>query len=159
MEVSMNTFYFIRHAEPDHSWKEDSTRPLSKNGMEDRTKLIEYFNNKKIDFIFSSPYKRAYDTVKVLADTYNVEIILDARLKERKSGVNSNNKELFYKRWEDFSFAEIDEESIGNVQKRNIDFIKEINSKLKNSIIVVGTHGTALSSILNYYNKGFLNNK
>lgn len=151
----MNTFYFIRHAEPDHLWTEDSTRPLSTDGMNDRYLLIEYFRDKKIDSIFSSPYKRAFETVKPVADYLKLEIFIDERLKERKSGEDSNNRKLFYKRWEDLDFAEFNGESIRNVQKRNIDFINEVMEKNNGKNIVVGTHGTALSSILNYYNKEF----
>jgi 2,3-bisphosphoglycerate-dependent phosphoglycerate mutase len=151
----MNTFYLVRHAEPDHSWTEESTRPLSKSGIEDRSKIVEYFTNKKIDLLYSSPYKRAFDTVKVLADFHKINILIDERLKERIAGNDSNNKESFYKRWEDFNYAESGGESIGDVQNRNIEFIKEIDSKYNKKTIVVGTHGTALSSILNYYNTNF----
>jgi len=151
----MNTFYFIRHAEPDHSWKEDSTRPLSKEGIEDRKLLIEYFKNKKVDMFYSSPYKRAFDTVKVIADYFNLNVFIDERFKERCAGNNSNNKEMFNRRWEDFNFAENNGESIGNVQKRNIEALNEINKNNDGKTIVIGTHGPALSSILNYYDNTF----
>lgn len=151
----MNTFYFIRHAEPDHSWKEDSTRPLSKEGIVDRYLLVEYFKNKKVDIFYSSPYKRAFDTVKVIADYFESNVVIDERLKERIAGNGSNNQEMFYRRWEDFNFAEINGESIGNVQKRNIEALNEIIKKNDGKTIVIGTHGTALSSVLNYYDNSF----
>jgi len=44
----------------------------------------------------------------------------DERLSERKAGKNSNNREMFKKRWEDFAFAEADGEPIGDVQKRSL---------------------------------------
>ena len=62
---------------------------------------------------------------------------------------------MFKKRWEDFAFAEADGEPIGDVQKRNIEALNEILQKYADKNIVIGTHGTALSSIFNYYDPGF----
>lgn len=41
------------------------------------------------------------------------------------------------------------------VQARNIEAIMEIIDKNSDRNIVIGTHGTALSSIINYFNPGF----
>jgi len=41
------------------------------------------------------------------------------------------------------------------VQERNITALKEILNENKGKNVVIGTHGTALSTILNYYNKTF----
>ena len=82
-------------------------------------------------------------------------IEIDERLSERKAGKNSNNREMLKKRWEDFAFAEADGEPIGDVQKRNIEALNEILQKYADKNIVIGTHGTALSSIFNYYDPGF----
>lgn len=53
------------------------------------------------------------------------------------------------------SFAEEDGESIGSVQKRNIEALNEILEQYPDKTIVIGTHGTALSSIFNYYDSSF----
>ncbi len=41
------------------------------------------------------------------------------------------------------------------MQERNITALKEILNENKGKNVVIGTHGTALSAILNYYNKTF----
>ena len=41
------------------------------------------------------------------------------------------------------------------MQKRNIEALNEILQKYADKNIVIGTHGTALSSIFNYYDPGF----
>jgi len=41
------------------------------------------------------------------------------------------------------------------VQKRNNEAVSEIIAKYKDKNIVIGTHGTALSTILNYYDPSF----
>lgn len=46
-------------------------------------------------------------------------------------------------------------ESIAMVQKRNIEALNKILSDNPDKEIVVGTHGTALSTILNFYDNRF----
>jgi len=151
----MTTIYFVRHCKPDAKIYDDRNRPLTEEGLEDSKQVLEILKDKKIDIFISSPYKRSYDSIKKAADYYKKNIITDERLRERKAGKNSNNHEMFKKRWADFNFAEEDGESIGSVQKRNIEALNEILEKYQNKTIVIGTHGTALSSILNYYDTSF----
>ena len=151
----MTSIYFVRHANPDHSWVDDRTRPLALDGINDLKNLKNYFINKEIDFVFSSPYLRSFETVKPIADYFKTEIKTDERFRERKAGENSNNQEMFEKRWKDLNFAEPNGETIRNVQIRNIEALNEILENYTNKNIVIGTHGTALSSILNYYDNSF----
>ena len=46
-------------------------------------------------------------------------------------------------------------ESLNEVQTRNITALKEVLRKYDGKNIAVGTHGTALSTIINYYDKSF----
>ena len=151
----MTTIYFVRHCKPDAKIYDDRNRPLTEEGLEDSKQVLEILKDKKIDIFISSPYKRSYDSIKKAADYYKKSIITDERLRERKAGKNSNNHEMFKKRWADLNFAEEDGESICSVQKRNIEALNEILEKYQNKTIVIGTHGTALSSILNYYDTSF----
>jgi 2,3-bisphosphoglycerate-dependent phosphoglycerate mutase len=41
------------------------------------------------------------------------------------------------------------------VQRRNMEALKEILAANEGNTLVIGTHGTALSTILNYYDKDF----
>ena len=151
----MTNIYFVRHCKPDSTWADDRTRPLTEEGLSDSEKVMEVLKDKNIDVFISSPYKRSYDTIKKAADFYGKTIQTDERLRERKAGNNGNNHEMFKKRWADLSFAEEDGESIGEVQKRNIQALNEILQNHKDKTIAIGTHGTALSSILNYYDPSF----
>jgi len=128
---------------------------LTEEGLEDSIKVAEILKDKQIDVFISSPYRRSYDSIKKAAESYGMEIQTDERLHERKAGKDGNNHEMFKKRWADFTFAEKDGESIGAVQKRNIEALNEILEKYDGKNIVIGTHGTALSSIINYYDKTF----
>jgi 2,3-bisphosphoglycerate-dependent phosphoglycerate mutase len=151
----MTTIYFVRHCKPDGKIKDDRNRPLTEEGLEDSNKVAEILKDKKIDVFISSPYKRSYDSIKKAAESYGMTIQTDERLRERKAGKDSNNQEMFKKRWADLSFAEDEGESIGAVQKRNIEALKEILKNHKDKNIVIGTHGTALSSIINFFDKSF----
>ena len=146
---------FLRHCKPDAKIQDDRNRPLTDEGLADSQKVLEILKDKNIDIFISSPYKRSYDSIKKAADYYGKNIITDERLRERKAGKNSNNHEMFKKRWSDLSFAEEDGESIGAVQKRNIEALNEILEQYPDKTIVIGTHGTALSSIFNYYDSSF----
>lgn len=155
LRKKMTTIYFVRHCKPDAKIQDDRNRPLTDEGLADSQQVLEILKDKNIDIFISSPYKRSYDSIKKAADYYGKNIITDERLRERKAGKNSNNHEMFKKRWSDLSFAEEDGESIGAVQKRNIEALNEILEQYPDKTIVIGTHGTALSSILNYYDSSF----
>lgn len=147
----MTKVYFVRHAQPDHSWTEDKTRPLTTEGKKDVKSVLPVLKDKKIDAFYCSTYKRSYDTIAETAQYYGKEIITDSRLRERTSGPNGNNQGMFQKRWEDHCYHEEQGESLEMVQKRNIEALTEILEDNQGKNIVIGTHGTALSTILNYY--------
>ncbi len=154
----MTTIYFVRHAQPDFNVKCDITRPLTDKGIKDCIKVLEFFKDKNIDIIFSSPYKRAIDTIKPFANFIHKDIKIVEDFKERKidSCWIEDFEQFSKKQWEDFNYKLTDGESLKEVQDRNI---KELNNLLHNfndKTLLVGTHGTALSTIINFYDKSFL---
>lgn len=151
----MTRIFFVRHAQPDHSFCDDRTRPLTSDGEADAKKVLEVLSDKNIDMFFCSPYKRSLDTIRGAAEFYGMRIITDERLRERESGKGANVKDMFRKRWEDHDLHEPDGESLNMVQKRNIAALEDILVQYRNKNIVIGTHGTALSTIMNYYDPGF----
>lgn len=151
----MTKIYFVRHAQPEHMWEDDRTRPLTAEGRQDSEIVLDFLKDKKIDVFYSSPYKRSFDTIADTAAFYGKEIITDERLRERKKGVNGNVHGMFEKRWADHDYYEENGESINMVQKRNIAALTEILAENKDRNIVIGTHGTALSTILNFYHPEF----
>ena len=58
------TVYFVRHAQPNYKNHDDMLRELSAKGLQDRKLVTNFLKDKEIDMVFSSPYKRAVDTVK-----------------------------------------------------------------------------------------------
>lgn len=153
----MTTVYFVRHARPNFDNRNDRTRELTGQGMKDRRLVTEFLKDKSIHCVFSSPFKRSVDTVKEFADLYGLEIKLIEDFRERK--VDSVWIEAFEefsrKQWQDFHFKYADGESLAEVQKRNIDALNLILREDAGKNIVIGSHGTALSTIINFYDNTF----
>lgn len=149
----MTRIYFVRHAEPDRSVHDDRTRPLTDEGLRDSLEVTRILKDKNIDFLMSSPYKRSMDTIGNLAQTLGKEIYTDDAFRERNAGIwhGENFLEYIEKQWSDFNYHIKDGESLNEVQERNIRALKKVLSSHTNENIVIATHGTALSTILNYY--------
>ena len=147
----MTKVYFVRHAQPEHDHMDDRTRPLTAEGIADSKIVLETLKDKGIDAFYCSPYERSLVTIRETAEYYRMDIQSDERFREREKGVNGNSHGMFQKRWADLEYHEEGGESIGMVQRRNIEALKEILAANDGKNIVIGTHGTALSSIMNYY--------
>ena len=144
---------FVRHAQSLHPYSDDRTRPLTDAGLRDRGIVLDILKNRPVDAFLCSPYRRSMDTIRPAADFFGMEIRTDERFRERQSGMDASG--MLEKRWADFSFAEEGGESLGSVQQRNMEALKEVLSSYEGKTIVIGTHGTALSTILNYYDRSF----
>lgn len=151
----MTRVYFVRHAQPDHGWEDTRTKPLTEEGKKDSQVVTEFFRGMEIDSFYCSPYKRSLDTISGAAALFGLDIITDERLRERDYGLDGNAPGMFEKRWSDHDFHEENGESLSMVQERNIEALTEILRANKDKSIVIGTHGTALSTILNYCDPGF----
>ena len=152
--------YFVRHAQPVHAHQEDRTRPLTPEGKQDAALVTKTLSDKAIDVFYCSPYQRSLDTVRPAAGYYGLPIRQDERLRERQAGQGGNaslreENSPLRRRWQDFSWHEPGGESIGQVQQRNIAALKEILAEHPGQNIAIGTHGTALSAILNFYRPQF----
>ena len=146
------TVIFVRHAKAQYG-EDDRIRPLTEDGLKDRQVVLDTLKERTIDCFYSSPYKRSMDTIQSAAFYFEMPILTDERFRERKAG--SWNDTDLKKRWSDFSYAEENGENLSSVQKRNIEALEELLFRHAGQTIVIGTHGTALSTILNYYDRGF----
>ena len=86
------------------------------------------------------------------AGTLNEEL---ERLRERETVPGGNVRELFQRRWADFDWHEEGGECLRSVQARNIAALTDILNESREKTVVIGTHGTALSTILHYYDPSF----
>lgn len=153
----MTNVYFVRHAEPDFSIHEDEIRPLTKNGEKSSIKLINSFDGIKIDLFISSPFKRAIDTIKPLAENRDstIQLVFDFRERKISDGWIENFNEFNKNQWEDFNFKLPNGESLKEVQLRSTAALSNILDNYSGKTIVIGTHGTSLSTIINNYESTF----
>ena len=154
----MTHVYFVRHAEPNYNNHNDLTRELTEKGLNDRKLATSYLADKSIDVALSSPYIRSIDTIKDFADAFNLTITTIEDFKERKidSCWIEDFNSFAQKQWEDFSYKLSDGESLSEVQKRNISALNQVLQTYEGKNIVIGSHGTALSTIINYFQPTFL---
>ena len=155
--TTMTNVYFVRHAESDHHVHDDMTRPLTEKGLCDRALVSNYFNDIAVAAIFSSPFKRAYDTVAELALQKGLNIgCMDAFRERAIADVWIEDFTSFSKQqWEDFDYKISSGESLRETQTRNIQALQTLLSAYPNETIVIGSHGTALSTVINYYDNTF----
>ena len=152
MRRKITKIIFVRHAQALYG-EDDRIRPLTESGLKNREIVLETLKDIHIDAFLSSPYKRSIDTIRTAADYFGMSIRTDERFRERKVGTWENG--WLEKRWGDFSYAEEDGECLASVQERNVEALKEVLSAYTGKTVVIGTHGTALSTILNYYDNSF----
>ena len=148
--------YFVRHAEPDFSVKDDLIRPLSYKGSQDAKKVTIALLDKNISVIYSSTFKRAVDTIKHFANQMGFEIITNGEFCERKVGEWVDDYKSYSKnQWGDFDYKLVNGECLKEVQVRNVSALLDVIKNNMGKNIVIGTHGTALSTIINYFNPSF----
>lgn len=153
----MTEVYFVRHALPNFDNHDDLTRELTAQGLKDRALVTSFLRDKGINAVFSSPYKRAVDTIQEFADVQKMKIESVFDFRERKIGNAwiENFDEFCKKQWEDFDFKLPEGESLREVQKRNIRALDQLLEEYADKNIAIGGHGTAISTVINYFDSSF----
>ncbi len=59
------------------------------------------------------------------------------------------------RQWADFDYRYSDGESLGQVQQRNIAALEEVLSRYSGQTLVIGSHGTSMSTVLHFYDPSF----
>ena len=146
--------YAIRHGETDwnveHKAQGQTDIELNENGINQAMAAKVAVHNLDIDFIISSPLKRAAKTAEILSDG-KYEIIYDERLKERSFG------DIEGKKLNDINFEELNNceknlsiyniEPVNSVLNRVNNFLIEIKTKYPNKSLLIVTHGGTLRAL------------
>lgn len=149
--------YFVRHAEPDLQNHNDRLRELTAKGEEGARKVAQFLRDKEIDTVFSSPYRRAVQTVKPFAQSSFMPIVAVEDFRERAvSEAWIGDYDIFCKKqWEDFEYKLRGGESLSEVQSRVVKAWETILKEHKGENVVAGIHGTALAVLLNHLDPSF----
>ena len=153
----MTTVYFIRHAESDHTDKNERTRRLSAKGKADVPLVTRFFDGKIIDAAFSSPYQRAIDTIRDVAEKHSliIQIVEDFREWGRKSDPSAKFSEFCRRHWDDPDYRYSGGESLNNVRRRNVTALNNVLSLCEDKTVIIGTHGMALSAVISVFDPTF----
>lgn len=153
----MTQLYFVRHAQPLYRCRDDATRELSAKGMADREAVTHFLMDKQIDVVISSPYRRAVDTVRHFADAVRLPIIHIADFREREVAAEwIDDFDTFCRhQWADFDFRLPGGECLREVQARNLAAVRRVLREYADQRVVIGGHGTSISTVLNYYDPSF----
>jgi broad specificity phosphatase PhoE len=155
----ITTIYLIRHSKNeviedsigDTLQEKNENTELSQEGHSIIENISKNNELKNIDVIYSSNYKRAFQTAEHIAKENNLNIIVDKRFGERKFGISSwdeKPKDFEIRQFSDENFKTPNGECIKEVQKRMYEAINDILNKHKGKKVVVLSHGTASLSLL-----------
>jgi 2,3-bisphosphoglycerate-dependent phosphoglycerate mutase len=147
----VSVFFLVRHAHAD--WTPDENRPLSARGREDADRVADTLELCPIGAIYSSPYRRAVETITPLAARLNLPVQLTHDLRERQLGEISGLDffEAIEATWQDPSFAHPQGESNDFAQLRGLGVIRRLRARTIAKPVVLSTHGNLMALILQHF--------
>ena len=151
----MTTIYFVRHCESVKTGS-DRERGLTDVGQLQAQKLVMFFEAIPIDAIFSSPMRRAIDSVRLLANQRNMQVmtlpfqerlfqLIDKRLTSERL------EEVLRQSFLDVDYAEVGGESNCMALDRAVATIEKLRDMHPNQQMLIATHGLILSLVLERY--------
>ncbi len=166
---SGNTYTAVRHGEAIHNLTEvwscvpGDNDALTDTGKEQVRQSAEALKG-KIDMIISSPFTRAQETARIIADTLGIsDVETDPRIGEWNVGSEYSGKkmdEFFAVRntsADRYQFKTVDGESYADVFTRTGAFLYDLESTYQNKNILVVTHGGAARA-MEFVAHGFVYN-
>jgi 2,3-bisphosphoglycerate-dependent phosphoglycerate mutase len=151
----MTRLYLVRHAHAD--WRPDEARPLSKSGRHASARVAECLASADIAAIYSSPARRAIETVEALADRVQLRPVVVDDLRERELTVQRSQEleEVVRHSWLHPDKATAGGESLRAAQARGVRAIHAVLSRHIDRGIVVATHGNLLALVVNGFDSAY----
>jgi len=149
----VTSIYLVRHAHAD--WTPDESRPLSARGEADAERVADLLEHAPIAAVYTSPSRRARDSVAPLAARKGLQVRELDDLRERDLSAEPvgdlHFKDAVRATWDDPAFAWPGGETNQAAQQRGVAVVWEIVARHPYEQIVVGTHGNLLALILQHY--------
>lgn len=166
----MTEVYLIRHSEKYRNFNniinDDSFQLfnekiiLSINGEMLANKLANMEEMSNIDVVFASNYVRSIGTAKYIAYRNKIDVNIDKNFGERIYGINSIDgimDDFNVKQWNDIDYKLPNGESRRDVTNRMYNALIRVINDYKNKRIVIVSHGTAISFLLDKWCDVFVN--
>lgn len=160
--MAKTTVYLVRHGETDYNkvfrFMGRKDIPLNKKGISEAKKLKDYFRNKPIDCLYSSPLKRAMKTANIINQFHELKI-------KKAPGL----REINFGKWEGLNYKSITKssgklfaewitnpmavnipggENMKKFAKRAVKAFKKIVKLNKGKTILIVTHGGTMRAIM-----------
>lgn len=156
---------FIRHGQTDLNYKRAYqgriNTSINQNGIKHAKELKNKLKKFNIDKVYTSPLKRAKETLNIVLEDKNIDFVMeDRRIEEIDFGVwdtiqyekvNINYKKEykeFLNDYENFTFPK--GESFKDFYNRCSDFLDDIIDPNSNETVLVVTHGGVIRAFLCY---------
>jgi len=157
------TFYIIRHGDKEKGEFRNpelplNDQPISELGQAQARALVDFFADKEIAHIYVSAYQRTRQTIAYVAEHFGLTPVMDERLNEinigRFEGATEDEvREKFPTEWQayrerssDFCFPE--GESLGEAQKRVVEFFEEKQELHADENVIVVCHDGLIRSLM-----------
>ena len=150
----------IRHAEPIPLGSPDvadNDRPLTDAGRSAAAELAEELDGWEITAIYSSPYRRALETVEILARRRRLEVQVLEDLRERllSTALHDDWEASLTRAWEDSDLALPGAESGRSAQRRAMAILDLLRTRhASGGRLVLGSHGNLISLVLQHLEPG-----
>jgi 2,3-bisphosphoglycerate-dependent phosphoglycerate mutase len=143
------TLYLIRHA---HAiWTPDKGRALSPTGQAGAAHVAALLGDAPIAAIYASPFKRAIQTITLLAKAHGLSVTTITDLRERKlTQPIADHAAAVAWCWANPTAALPGSESNLIAQRRGVAAIIDPAARHLGEAIAVGTHGNLLALILQH---------
>lgn len=151
---SLKTLYLVRHCQ---ATGQEPEALLTSEGQAQAVQLVNFFKDKAIDIVYSSPYQRAQQTCIPLVEQRHMPVILDQRLEEKV--LSGEPREDWFEclrlsfQNHDLCFA--GGETSAQAQVRGLQVIKEWLAQSEQEVALMVTHGALLTLLLNAYDQNY----
>lgn len=153
-KISLNkTIYVVRHCQ---SSGQQHSAPLTTEGKVQATLLADFFRELQVERIVSSPFLRACESIKPLAEQLRITVEIDERLKERLLSTSmlpdSEWLKQFRETFDDLDLCLPGGESSRNAMQRAVAVVDEIVQH-DATVTVLVTHGNLMTLLLKHFNE------
>lgn len=147
----MSRLFLVRHAHAD--WVPDEQRPLSPRGGRDASRLAGLLAPRLPAAIYTSPARRAVETIAPLASRLGLRPIELPALRERELPVQraEDFAEAVSASWRESGAPVGGGESNEAAQARGVQAVRLVLERHAGQTVVVATHGNLLALVVNAF--------
>ncbi|GAB3837729.1 histidine phosphatase family protein [Micromonospora andamanensis] len=143
----------VRHARsvpPTADGPDEFTRPLTTDGLRQAQELVAVLTEPRPAAVWSSPYRRAIQTVQPTADALGLPVRTLTELREWDDGLSFTEvwESHYVRSWANLSYARPGGESLEQLGIRAVEAVRTLVRHNRGRVVLVGGHGTFICRAL-----------